>query len=57
MKLGRLATVSVVSLAAILVGGHAPAFAGKPAPPSGSSAFVRVNQLGYPVTPPRSART
>ena len=49
MRLGRLATASVVSLAAILVGAHAPAFAGKPgAPPSGPSAYVRVNQLGYP---------
>jgi endoglucanase len=50
MKPGRLATASVVSLAAILIGAHAPAFAGKrAAPPAGSSAYVRINQLGYPV--------
>jgi endoglucanase len=49
MKLGRLATASVVSLAAILIGAQAPAVAGKPAAPTkGSSAYVRVNQLGYP---------
>ena len=50
MRLGRLTTASMVSVTAILVGAQAPAFAGKPAaPPSGSSAYVRVNQLGYPV--------
>ncbi len=50
MRLGRLTTAFMVSVTAILVGAQAPAFAGKPAaPPSGSSAYVRVNQLGYPV--------
>ena len=50
MRLGRLTTAFMVSVTAILVGTQAPAFAGKPAaPPSGSSAYVRVNQLGYPV--------
>ena len=49
MKLGRLATASVVSLAAILIGAQAPAVARKAhAPTNGSSAYVRVNQLGYP---------
>jgi len=49
MKLGRLATASVVSVAAILIGAQAPAVAAKPgAPTNGSSAYVRVNQLGYP---------
>jgi endoglucanase len=49
MKLGRLATASVVSVAAILIGAQAPAIATKhAAPPAGSSAYVRVNQLGYP---------
>ena len=49
MKLGRLATASVVSVAAILIGAQAPAVAGKPAAPTnGSSAYVRVNQVGYP---------
>jgi endoglucanase len=39
----------VVSVAAILIGAQAPAVAAKPgAPTNGSSAYVRVNQLGYP---------
>src|SRR3954466_8806306 len=50
MKLRRLAAAFTVSLAAILVGLQVPALAGKPAAPtSGAGAYVRINQLGYPV--------
>src|SRR4051812_30415183 len=50
MKLRRIAAAFTVSLAAILVGLQVPALAGKPAAPtSGAGAYVRINQLGYPV--------